>query len=163
MIKLKRIWNNMHLMSCTQHGQRRLFRQEMDGFHVDFMSNNWQKMRIKEERERESWSSLFLAVERQMNRCMFICTNGGEVCPLAAWCPSSGRLGFEIVSSQCNHMLKELEPDPIWPCPTWPIAGNHFSGGVIMKAFCNQHTANCQEYESLILKFRSIPHVWVYI
>uniref|UniRef100_A0A673I5M5 Receptor-type tyrosine-protein phosphatase kappa n=1 Tax=Sinocyclocheilus rhinocerous TaxID=307959 RepID=A0A673I5M5_9TELE len=23
-----------------------------------------------------------------------------------------------------NHMLKELEPDPIWPCASWPIAWN---------------------------------------
>lgn len=112
-----------------------------DGFHVDFISDRrWGS-------KRESWSSLFLAMERQMNRCMLFWTNGGEVCPLSAWSPSSGRLRFETVSSQCNHMLKELETDPIWACASWPIAWNHFSGGVIIKAFSNQHTANCQVYE----------------
>uniref|UniRef100_A0A8C2DZX4 Receptor-type tyrosine-protein phosphatase kappa n=1 Tax=Cyprinus carpio TaxID=7962 RepID=A0A8C2DZX4_CYPCA len=27
-------------------------------------------------------------------------------------------------------MLKELEPDPIWACASWPIAWNRFSGGI---------------------------------
>ncbi len=128
---ITRSWWRAHSMARVCLGSKE------GGFHVDFISDRrWGS-------KRES----LLAVERRMNRCMLIWTNGGEVCPLSAWCPSSGRLRSETVSSQCNHMLKELEPDPIWACASWPIAWNRFSGGVTIKVFSNQHTAKCQVYE----------------